>query len=89
MEHRPAREIDLRDGHYGGPNRHTEAGARFQAKLLDHLRARGYPAYDNQFQLLGGRSLGDHYDQANPAHLQEAGRCLAREWASTSNAVPP
>jgi Ser/Thr protein kinase RdoA (MazF antagonist) len=73
MEHRPAREIDLRDGHAWGPNRDTEAGMRFQVKLVDHLRARGYPA-----QLLAERSPGDGYDPANPAHLREAGRGLAR-----------
>jgi hypothetical protein len=70
MEH-PAREIDLRDGHAGGPNRHTEAGTRFEAKLVDHLRARGYPANPQPPQ-------GESYDPANPAHLQEAGRGLAR-----------
>lgn len=71
MEHHPAREIDLRDGHAGGPNRHTDAGMRFEAKLVDHLRAHGYPANHQPPQ-------GGSYDPANPAHLREAGRGLAR-----------
>lgn len=77
MEHRPAREIDLRDGHAGGPNRDTEAGMCFQRKLVDHLRAHGYPA---QHRAGPGteRKPGDEYDPANPVHLQEAGRGLAR-----------
>ncbi|HEY3239459.1 MAG TPA: hypothetical protein VGL92_07845 [Acidimicrobiia bacterium] len=77
MEHPPAREIDLRDMQPGGPNRHSEAGMRFQAKLVDHLRARGFPAY-NPSPLVGERGPGDNYDPTNPAHLQEAGRGLAR-----------
>jgi Ser/Thr protein kinase RdoA (MazF antagonist) len=47
---------------------------RFQAKLLDHLGAHGYPAHDP----VAEPSPGDGYDPANPAHLPEAGRGLAR-----------
>ncbi len=76
MEHGPEREIDLRAGRARGPNRHTEAGVRFRAKLIAHLRAAGYPACDESPPDSGGP--GDGYDPANPAHLQEAGRYLAR-----------
>jgi len=71
MEYQPAREIDVRDGLPGGPNRHTESGVRFEAKLVDHLRARGYPANHRPPD-------GEVYDPASPAHLAEAGRGLAR-----------
>jgi Ser/Thr protein kinase RdoA (MazF antagonist) len=77
MEHGPAREIDLRAGRAWGPNRHTEAGVRFRAKLIAHLRAAGYPAYDESPPDSGGRAVSP-YDPANPAHLQEAGGNLAR-----------
>lgn len=77
MEHGPAREIDLRTGRARGPNRHTEAGVRFRAKLIAHLRAAGYPAYDESPPDSGGPAVSP-YDPADPAHLQEAGRSLAR-----------
>ncbi len=71
MEEHPAREIDLRDGSAGAPNRRTAAGLRFEAKLVGHLRARGYPANHEP-------PPGESYNPANPAHLAEAGRGLAR-----------
>ncbi|MGH9041709.1 MAG: phosphotransferase enzyme family protein [Acidimicrobiia bacterium] len=73
MEHRPAREIDLRDG--ARSNRITEAGRRFQVRLVEHLRAEGYPALHTRPMSMPG---GDGYDPANPAHLLEAGRFLGR-----------
>jgi Ser/Thr protein kinase RdoA (MazF antagonist) len=64
------REIDLRDDRAAAPNCRTASGLAFQGRLVDHLRARGFPALATR--LPGG------YDPANPAHLAEAGRGLAR-----------
>ncbi len=50
---------------------------RFQVRLLEHLRAAGYPAVETE-PGRPERGGGDVYDAANPAHLEEAGRALAR-----------
>ena len=71
----PATEIDLRDGVGAGSNQATESGRRFRARLIEHLHAGGYPVLEpgaDSGVLAGG------YDPANPAHLREAGRALAR-----------
>ena len=73
VEHRPAREIDLRDG--ARSNRGTEAGRRFQVRLVEHLRTEGYPALHTRPMAMPG---GDAYEPANPNHLLEAGRFLGR-----------
>jgi Ser/Thr protein kinase RdoA (MazF antagonist) len=74
------REIDLRDDRAAAPNCRTPAGLVFQGRLVDHLRARGFPA-------LGTRLPGG-YDPDNPAHLAEAGRGLARYHALAAEFRP-
>jgi homoserine kinase type II len=49
----------------------TGAGVRFQARLVEHLRAWGYPAITEW-------EPGLPCDPSNPAHLRAAGRALAR-----------
>ena len=73
----PAGEVDLRDGHVAGSNLATESGRRFRARLIAYLRACGYPALDSSPDV-AGPALGAGCDPANPLHLQEAGRALAR-----------
>ena len=71
--------------------RKTEAGMRFEHKLLEHLSSQGYPAprvvptragepfhFDGGFFLVTERIVGQPYDPANPAHLRNAGRMLAQ-----------
>ncbi|MGH8994021.1 MAG: phosphotransferase [Acidimicrobiia bacterium] len=70
-ERRPAEEIDLRDRPAAGSNSSTESGRRFRARLIEHLQAGGYPALES-------RGTAGAYDPSNPAHLEEAGRALAR-----------
>ena len=72
-------------------DRKTEAGMRFEVKLLEFLRASGYPAPrvvatregqpyhgDGAFYLVTELIPGTPYDPDNPAHLRAAGWALAR-----------
>lgn len=69
----------------------TETGLRFEIRLIEYLRAHGYPAprvvstragepyhAGEALYLVTERIPGRGYDPANPAHLREAGRAFAR-----------
>lgn len=71
--------------------RKTEASMRFELRLIEYLRAHGYPAPrvvptragepchpGPPFYLVTERIPGRPYDPASPVHLREAGRALAR-----------
>jgi Ser/Thr protein kinase RdoA (MazF antagonist) len=77
----------VRESHDGK----TEAGMRFEVRLLDFLQASGYPAppvvatrkgepyhVDGAFYLVTEVIPGTPYDPDNPAHLRAAGWALAR-----------
>src|SRR5439155_595005 len=67
------------------------AGLLFELRLIEHLRAKGYPApalvatragqkfhqHEKIFYILTRFIPGIGYDSQNPRHLQEAGRGLA------------
>lgn len=72
-------------------DRKTEAGMRFEVRLLEHLISQGYPAprvvptgagepfhIADGFFLVTERIDGGPYDPGNPVHLRQAGRMLAQ-----------